>query len=87
MTTLLDHLYEDTRKKVAAVVNFSNPDSMITMSMDGWQAPTGEHIRNYMWVCDNATFFFTHASSEVLKLGVFGIWGYYEGMWRYYGIL
>ena len=28
-----------------------------------------------------------HASSEVLKLGVFGIWGYYEGMWRYCGIL
>ena len=67
MTTLLDHLYEDTRKKVAAVVNFSNPDSIITMSMDGWQAPTGEHIRNYMWVCDNATFFFNATNAGIVR--------------------
>ena len=50
MTTLLDILYEDTRKKVMQQVNFKNPDSLITISMDAWQAPTGDHIRNYMWV-------------------------------------
>ena len=55
MRVLLDTLYEDTRRKVLHVMNFSNPDSLVTLSMDGWEAPTGEHIRNYMWVTDEVT--------------------------------
>ena len=52
MGPLLNALYEDCQKKVREVVNFKNPDSLVTLSMDGWKAPTGEHIRNYMWVTD-----------------------------------
>ena len=66
MTTLLDILYEDTRKKVMQQVNFKNPDSLITISMDAWQAPTGDHIRNYMWVTDTITFFFDATNSGIV---------------------
>ena len=52
MGPLLDALYEHCKKKVTEVVNFKNPDSLVTMSMGGWKAPTGEHICNYMWVTD-----------------------------------
>jgi hypothetical protein len=58
MGQLLDELYADTQKKVLSYMNFKNPDSFVTITMDGWQSPTGEHIRNYMWVTDEATFFF-----------------------------
>ena len=59
MGALLDELYNDCRKKVATLMNFDDPDSLVTISMDGWKAPTGEHIRNYMWVTDKFTFFYT----------------------------
>ena len=29
------------------------------MAMDGWKAPTGAYIRNYMLVYDKVTFFWT----------------------------
>ena len=58
MGPLLDQLYEDCKKQVLAYCNFKDPDSMITMSMDGWESPTREHIRNYVWVSDGYTFFF-----------------------------
>ena len=67
MTTLLDILYEDTRKKVMQQVNFKNPDSLITISMDAWQAPTGDHIRNYMWVTDTIPFFFDATNSGTVR--------------------
>ena len=67
MTTLRDILYEDTHKKVMQQVNFKNPDSLITISMDAWQAPTGDHIRNYMWVTDTITFFFDATNSGTVR--------------------
>ena len=51
--TLLDQLYEDTRKKVLYAMNLRDADTLLTLSMDSWNAPNGEHIRNYMGVADN----------------------------------
>ena len=50
MGALLDELYADAQKKAKAYMNFKNPDSFVTITMDGWQSPTGEHIRNYIHV-------------------------------------
>ena len=52
MGALLDGLYNNCTKKVMTLMNFDDPDSLVTISMDGWKAPTGEHIRNYMWVTE-----------------------------------
>ena len=38
--------------------NLKDPDTFVTVSMDGWKAPSGQHIRNYMLNSDRATFFF-----------------------------
>ena len=67
MGPLLDAIYEDTKKKVNKIVNFADPDSFVTISMDGWQSPTGEHIRNYMWVTDTFTFFFDATNAGVVR--------------------
>ena len=64
---MLDALYEDTKKKVLAFCKFNDPDSLVTISMDGWQAPTGKHIRNYMWVMNEATFFFTATNAGTVR--------------------
>ena len=63
MGPLLDALYKDTKKKVLAVCKFDDPDSLCTISMDGWVSPTGEHIRNYMLILDSITFFYSSTSS------------------------
>lgn len=67
MGPLLDTLYEDTKKKVHEYIGFFDADQLITMSMDGWQSPTGEHIRNYMWVSDEATFFFDATNAGAVR--------------------
>ena len=56
---LLDAIYVDTQKKVETICNFKDADSLCTMAMDGWKAPTGAHIRDYMLVYDKVTFFWT----------------------------
>ena len=58
MGPLLDALYEDTKEKVLKFANLKDPDTFVTVSMDGWKAPSGQHIRNYMLNSDRATFFF-----------------------------
>ena len=67
MGALLDLLFEDTQKKVKDFINFKDADTFVTVSMDGWQLPTGEHIRNYMWVTDQATFFFTATNAGTVR--------------------
>ena len=62
MTTLLDHLYADTKKKVEAKCNFTDTDSLCTLSMDAWESPTHHHIRNYMLVFDDITFY--HSATD-----------------------
>jgi hypothetical protein len=57
MGPLLDHLYNDTLSKVKAALHLKDPDSLFTICMDGWVAPTGEHVRNYMFITDTATFY------------------------------
>ena len=58
MGPLLDALYEDTKEKVLQDVNLKDPDTFVTVSMDAWKAPSGQHIRIYMLNSDRATFFF-----------------------------
>ena len=58
MGPLLDALYEDTKEKVLKFANLKDPDTFVTVSMDGWKAPSGQHIRNCMLNSDRATFFF-----------------------------
>ena len=41
---LIPQLYKDTKEKVTQLCNFSDPDSLCTLSTDGWQAPDGTHI-------------------------------------------
>ena len=48
-------------------INFKDADTFVTVSMDGWQSPTGEHIRNYMWATDQATFFFTATNAGTVR--------------------
>ena len=67
MGALLDTLYEDTNAKVMKYMNFKDPDQFIAMSMDGWEAPTNEHIRNYMWTSDRATFFFDATNAGTVR--------------------
>ena len=67
MGPLLDAIYEDTKRKVAKIVNFNDADSFVTISMDRWQSPTGEHIRNYMWVTDTLTFFFHATNNGIVR--------------------
>ena len=67
MGEILDHLYEDTKRKVLDYVNFKDPDSLITIAMDGWTSPTGQHIRNFMWVSDDATFFHTATNHGTVR--------------------
>ena len=59
MGPLLEELYLDTQRKVKKQLKLFDPDALVTISMDGWEAPTHEHIRNYMLVGDKITFFHT----------------------------
>lgn len=67
MNALLDELYVDAKKKVLDVLNFADFDSLVTLSMDGWKAPTGQHIRNYMLVSDEITFFWTATNAGIVR--------------------
>ena len=67
MGTLLDALYNDTKARVETLLNFANPDSLVTLSTDGWEAPGGIHIRNYVIVADNITFFHTATSNGTVR--------------------
>jgi hypothetical protein len=55
----LDELYADTMRKVQAYCNFNDPDSLCTLSMDGWTAPNGMNIRVYMVLLDGVAFMWT----------------------------
>jgi hypothetical protein len=63
MGPLLDALYNDTKEKVLATCKWKDADSLCTITMDAWVSPTGEHIRNYMLVCDAVTFFHSSTTS------------------------
>lgn len=56
---LLDTLYLDTASKVKEACNFTSADAFCTVSMDGWESPTGAHVRNYMLVLSHVTFMHT----------------------------
>ena len=49
---LLPELYESTKARVMQNLNLDDPDTLLTLTMDSWTAPTGDHIRNYMAVSD-----------------------------------
>lgn len=55
--SLLDELYQDTKSKVLAKLNLKDPDSLLTLTMDAWNAPNGDHIRNYCVVTDGGLDF------------------------------
>ena len=59
--SLLDELYKDTKEKVMMKLNLKNPDTLLTMSMDAWTAPNGDHIRNYIAVTDGGLDFMLDA--------------------------
>ena len=67
MGPLLDTLYNDTKARVETLLNFDNPDSLVTLSTDGWEAPGGIHIRNYVIVADKVTFFHTATSNGTVR--------------------
>lgn len=67
MGPLLDTLYNDTKARVETLLNFDNPDSLVTLSTDGWEAPGGIHIRNYVIVADKVTFFHTATSNGTFE--------------------
>ena len=49
---LLDEPHEDTKAKVEAKLNLDDPDILLTLTMDAWTAPNGDHLRNYVAVTD-----------------------------------
>ena len=59
MGQLLVELYLDTQRKVTKQLKLADPDALVTISMDGWESPKHEHIRNYMLVGDQVTLFHT----------------------------
>ena len=67
MGPLLDTLFNDTKARVTMLLNFGNPDSLVTLSTDGWEVPGGIHIRNYVIVADKVTFFHTATSNGTVR--------------------
>ena len=54
--TLLNEIYDDTVEKVKHELDLDNPGTLLTLTMDGWVAPQGEKVRNYMAVTDTSAF-------------------------------
>ena len=58
---LLPQLYENTKEQVMKNLNLNDPDSLLTLTMDAWTAPNGDHIRNYCVVTDSGADFMIDA--------------------------
>ena len=70
---LIPRLYEDTKKKVMKKLNFDDADSLVTLTMDGWVAPNGDKVRNYMAISDNGEDYLLKATctGETAATGTF----------------
>ena len=56
MRDLLPILYKDVKMQVKGACRFDRPGTFCTLATDGWKAPDGSHLRNYMIVMQDATF-------------------------------
>ena len=56
MRDLLPILYKDVQMQVQGACRFDRPGTFCTLATDGWKAPDGSHLRNYMIVMQDATF-------------------------------
>ena len=60
---LLPVLYKDTEEKVKKMCRFDKPDTFCTIATDGWEAPNGTHLRNYMIITDRHAFLHSATNS------------------------
>ena len=65
---LLPVLYEDTKEKIMKELNFDDPDTLCTIATDGWEAPNGTHLRNYLIVQDGNAFLHSCTNSGSKKM-------------------
>ena len=56
MRDLLPMLFKENKKQLKEICRFESSDRYCTITTDGWQAPDGQPLRNYMIVTEGFSF-------------------------------